>query len=51
MDATYTIAQVAQATGISAHTLRYYERIGLMPAIGREGAGRRRYSQAGLEFV
>ncbi|HEU6440615.1 MAG TPA: MerR family transcriptional regulator [Terriglobales bacterium] len=51
MERTYTIGQAAEATGITAHTLRYYERIGLVPAIDREVAGRRRYSQVDLEFV
>src|SRR6266545_4413502 len=38
-----TIADVASATGVTAHTLRYYERIGLL-SVPRDAAGRRRYS-------
>jgi DNA-binding transcriptional MerR regulator len=38
-----TIAETAERTGVSAHTLRYYERIGLL-AIGRDAAGQRRYT-------
>lgn len=30
-----TIAQVAEATGLSTHTLRYYERIGLLDSVQR----------------
>jgi DNA-binding transcriptional MerR regulator len=30
MEQELTIQQMAQATGLSAHTLRYYERAGLM---------------------
>src|SRR5262245_3241534 len=50
------IQQMAQATGLSAHTLRYYERAGLMrPQVGRdEGSGYRSYSQehvAWIEFL
>jgi DNA-binding transcriptional MerR regulator len=39
-----TIQEVAQATGLSAHTLRYYERIGLIHPINREENTRRCYS-------
>lgn len=38
-----TIAETAERTGVSAHTLRYYERIGLL-AVGRDAAGQRRYT-------
>jgi DNA-binding transcriptional MerR regulator len=37
-----TIAEVAEHTGVTAHTLRYYERIGLIE-VPRDPAGRRRY--------
>lgn len=36
------IAEIAERTGISPHTLRYYERIGLL-AVPRDAAGRRAY--------
>jgi DNA-binding transcriptional MerR regulator len=39
-----TIAEVAERTGVSAHTLRYYERIGLV-SVPRDAAGRRLYTQ------
>ncbi|MFC4942103.1 MerR family transcriptional regulator [Pseudonocardia sp. GCM10023141] len=42
-DATLTIAEVAERTGVTAHTLRYYERIGLL-AVGRDHSGHRVYS-------
>jgi DNA-binding transcriptional MerR regulator len=54
----YTISEVAARTGLSAHTLRWYERIGLMPPVDREAAhggyrqaGRRRYSDRDLAFL
>lgn len=37
----HTIAQAAARTGITAHTLRYYERIGLLDAIRRNTSGHR----------
>lgn len=36
-----TIAQVAAATGLSTHTLRYYERIGLLDSVQRRDNGHR----------
>jgi DNA-binding transcriptional MerR regulator len=39
-----TILEVTKATGLSAHTLRYYERIGLIHPIAREENTRRRYT-------
>ncbi|MFB7251272.1 MerR family transcriptional regulator [Microbacterium sp. NPDC056234] len=46
-----TIAQMSAATGVSAHTLRYYERAGLIHAIARTTGNRRRYSDADIEWV
>jgi len=43
---TYGIAEAAQRTGLSTHTLRYYERDGLLlAAIARSGSGHRRYCE------
>jgi DNA-binding transcriptional MerR regulator len=42
-DATLTIAEMAERTGVTAHTLRYYERIGLL-SVGRDAAGYRIYT-------
>src|SRR4029450_3887465 len=47
---TWTIAEVAERVGITAHTLRYYERIGLLD-IGRDEAGRRRYTEPDINRV
>ncbi|MEU8529371.1 MULTISPECIES: MerR family transcriptional regulator [Streptomyces] len=50
----YTISEVAALTGLSAHTLRWYERIGLMPHVDRSHTGQRRFSERDLgwlEFV
>ena len=38
-----TIAEVSRAYGISADTLRYYERIGLIPPVPRTKGGVRNY--------
>ncbi len=46
-----SVRQVATTTGLSAHTLRYYERIGLLPRVGRALNGHRRYSDEDLEWI
>ncbi len=46
-----TIQEVAQATGLSAHTLRYYERVGLIHPIGREQNSHRRYSPDDVGWI
>ncbi|WP_248958496.1 MerR family transcriptional regulator [Sphaerisporangium perillae] len=39
MDEGITIAEVAHRTGLTAHTLRYYERAGLLPSPPPRGTG------------
>lgn len=46
-----TISEVSDATGLSAHTLRYYERIGLMIPVERAESGHRRYSITAIEWL
>jgi DNA-binding transcriptional MerR regulator len=46
-----TIAEAAREAGVSAHTLRYYERAGLLTPIERDGAGHRRFTAEDLEWV
>ncbi|UFP93553.1 MerR family transcriptional regulator [Gloeobacter morelensis] len=43
MHTALTIQQVAAATGLSEHTLRYYERNGLLAPVSRAANGHRRY--------
>jgi DNA-binding transcriptional MerR regulator len=46
------IAEAAERTGISAYTLRYYERAGLVITdVGRTHGGRRRYHQIDLDWI
>jgi DNA-binding transcriptional MerR regulator len=47
-----TIADAARRTGVSVHTLRYYERAGLVvTAVDRTSGGRRRYHQLDLDWI
>lgn len=45
------IQKVAQLTGLSAHTLRYYEKIGLLLNIARNSSGHRCYSEQDLMWI
>ncbi len=40
-----TISEVSRKYGVSADTLRYYERIGLIPPVPRTGGGVRDYDE------
>jgi DNA-binding transcriptional MerR regulator len=46
-----SVAEAAEASGLSAHTLRYYERVGLLEPVSRNGSGHRRYEAADLERI
>lgn len=50
-DDALTIQQVAAATGLSGHTLRYYERIGLIAPVQRAENGHRRYSAGDVGWI
>jgi DNA-binding transcriptional MerR regulator len=47
-----SISDAARVTGVSAHTLRYYERAGLMlDRVGRASSSHRRYSDEEIRWV
>ncbi|WP_031468255.1 MerR family transcriptional regulator [Sciscionella sediminilitoris] len=48
---TYSIAQAAEACGLSIDTLRYYERIGLVVPPARDSGGRRTYSDEDINWL
>ena len=45
------IAEFAKRCGLSAHTLRYYERIGLLGRVTREANGHRTFGRRDVEWV
>jgi DNA-binding transcriptional MerR regulator len=46
-----TISDAARVTGLSAHTLRYYERAGLMMEVDRAESSHRRYTDSDLGWI
>ena len=47
-----SIAEAAERTGLTAHTLRYYERDGLLlHSVERASSGHRRYTDADLRWI
>ena len=45
----YTIQDVSKKTGLTAHTLRYYEKEGLITGVERSQGGIRQYTDEDLE--
>ncbi len=47
----YSIREASEKTGLSAHTLRYYEREGLLSGVERTAGGFRQYTDSDLETL
>jgi DNA-binding transcriptional MerR regulator len=48
---TMKIAEVSKQYGLTADTLRYYERVGLLPPVNRNGSGLRDYNELDIRRV
>lgn len=46
-----TIKEVAQQFSVSQDTLRYYERVGMIPPVTRTASGIRNYQESDLQWV
>lgn len=46
---TYSIREMVEKTGLSAHTIRYYDKEGLLPYVSRTEGGVRRFSEEDAE--
>jgi len=47
----YSIAEVAEKTHLTAYTLRYYEKEGLLPFVDRSDSGIRNFQDKDLEWL
>lgn len=45
------VAELAERTGLSPHTIRYYDRMGLLPAVQRSRSGARQFSESDVTFL
>jgi len=48
---TYTIKEVAAKTGLSAYTLRFYDKKGLLPFVARDESGYRAFTDGDLNLL
>ncbi|MFI5957131.1 MerR family transcriptional regulator [Cryptosporangium sp. NPDC051539] len=46
-----TVQEAADKTGLTGHTLRYYERIGLIWDVERDPSGHRRYTESQVGWL
>jgi DNA-binding transcriptional MerR regulator len=51
MAGTFTIGEAAARSGVSVDTIRFYERVGVLPKPPRSDGGYRRYSEAGVARI
>ncbi|MBD8112481.1 MULTISPECIES: MerR family transcriptional regulator [Priestia] len=51
MENLFSIQQIASMTGLSTHTLRYYEKIGLIKNVQRAQTGYRQYTDFDLAWI
>ncbi|WP_242222199.1 MerR family transcriptional regulator [Bacillus cereus group sp. BfR-BA-01380] len=51
MEKIFTIKQISKVTGLTVHTLRYYEKIGLLNEVNRDINGYRQYSEADISWI
>ena len=47
----FSISDVSNVSGFSAHTLRFYEKIGLMPFVKRAASGKRIYDEYDVQIL
>lgn len=48
---TYSIKTVAQKTGLSIYTLRFYDKQGLLPFVSRDASGYRAFTDGDLQLL
>jgi DNA-binding transcriptional MerR regulator len=51
MENIFTIQQISKMTGLTVHTLRYYEKVGLLNGVNRDKNGYRQFSEADISWI
>jgi DNA-binding transcriptional MerR regulator len=51
MENKFTIQRISKMTGLTVHTLRYYEKMGLLNDVERDGNGYRQYSETDIAWI
>ncbi|WP_262416392.1 MerR family transcriptional regulator [Paenibacillus sp. CGMCC 1.18879] len=51
MNKILNIREMSELTGLTAHTLRYYEKAGLLAPVSRDAQGYRSYTERDVEWV
>jgi DNA-binding transcriptional MerR regulator len=49
LEPTFSIREISKQTGLSYDTIRYYEKIGLLPPVKRQGNGHKEYDKHHLD--
>ncbi|MCM2583042.1 MULTISPECIES: MerR family transcriptional regulator [Bacillus] len=47
----FKIKEISEKTGITPHTLRFYEREGILPCVKRDSSGNRLYDEESMEWL
>ncbi len=47
----YSVTEASKILQLSAHTLRYYDNLGLFPFLERPAGGKRMFSEADLQWI
>ncbi|MFG3699133.1 MerR family transcriptional regulator [Micromonospora sp. NPDC047620] len=50
-ETTLTVGEAAERVGLTTYTLRWYEQEGLVAPVGRDSAGRRRYTERDVDWL
>ncbi|MFG2100413.1 MerR family transcriptional regulator [Micromonospora echinaurantiaca] len=50
-ESTLTVGEAAERVGLTTYTLRWYEQEGLVAPVGRDSAGRRRYTAGDVDWL
>ena len=50
-ETTLTVGEAADRVGLTTYTLRWYEQEGLVAPVGRDSAGRRRYTAGDVNWL